>query len=337
MIFEKVEHMGLYAFDCLPTVGDGGRGVVGTLYAAQGVVEIHLVIEVVKTAGEDEVAIEMHVINLGDKPDVGIAVLDIGYGPLPELERHHKHHVTPEGVNAFRCPEAEYVEHLEPGVGYGVVVTAAVERVAAIVELHGLIPVVDAREGREAVIARSFGRKFDVGLLAGAQVDGGGEKLAGDVIIIVGGREKHVGVIVRAEILDTGGSGVGVIAAGGVVGHKVDDYLHAGVVSAGHESLKLGHTVVDIDSNIGVHVIIVLDSVRRAGLTLDHVGIVGRRDALVAIIGLGGVLYDACIPHGRHAEFLDAGEHAVGDVVHLARAVLREGAVGHTVGIGVGE
>ena len=108
-------------------------------------------------------------------------------------------------------------------------------------------------------------------------------------------------------------------------------------MGAGHESLKLSHTVVDVDGNIGVHVIIVLDGVGRAGLALDHVGIVGRRDALVAIIGLGGMLYDTCIPHGRHAELLDAGEHAIGDVVHLARAVLREGAVGHTVGIGISE
>ena len=76
----------------------------------------------------------------------------------------------------------------------------------------------------------------------------------------------------RTEILDAGGSGVGMIAAGGVIGHKVDNHLHAGVVGAGHESLKLSHTVVDVDGNIGVHVIIVLDGVGRAGLALDHVG-----------------------------------------------------------------
>lgn len=77
------------------------------------------------------------------------------------------------------------------------------------------------------------------------------------------------------EILDTCGSHVGMIATGRVIGHKVDYHFETGIVSAGHKSLELGHALIDIDSDIGIDIIIVLDRIGRAGLAFHHMGIVG--------------------------------------------------------------
>ena len=48
------------------------------------------------------------------------------------------------------------------------------------------------------------------------------------------------------------------IASCGVIGHKVDYHIHTGIMRACHECLKLIHSLVDIDSDVRVDVIIIL-------------------------------------------------------------------------------
>ena len=91
-----------------------------SLYVAQGVVEVHLVIEVVEAALMYVGVIEVDIIDFGYEYDVGVSVLDRRDGPVPEFEGHHVGHVAAETVYALCGPVHEDVKHLVPGGGDGV-------------------------------------------------------------------------------------------------------------------------------------------------------------------------------------------------------------------------
>ena len=97
-----------------------------------------------------------------------------------------------------------------------------IARIIAIVQFYGLIPVIFAAEGCEAVIAGSLGRKLDIGgITLRRDVERRGEELVGDIVIIIIGSEKLGNIISHAEILDTGWRHIGMIETCGMVGHKI--------------------------------------------------------------------------------------------------------------------
>ncbi len=102
---------------------------------------------------EQEVAIQVHIINLGDELDVGIGILYLRNCPFPKVEWHHEHHVASECIDSFGSPIAQDMEHFEPCGGDGGEVACAVAVVDPIVEFHSLIPVVARGECIEAVVA----------------------------------------------------------------------------------------------------------------------------------------------------------------------------------------
>ena len=76
-------------------------------------------------------------------------------------------------------------------------------------------------------------------------------------------------------------------------------------MGAGHESFEFFHSLADVDSKIGVNVIVVLDGIWRTGLAFDHVRIVGAY-ALAAVVGPCGMLDHSGVPHVGGSKFLDA-------------------------------
>lgn len=162
VVLKEIEHVGRYPLHSLPARGELGRRSVAALYATQGVVEIHLVVKVVEPAYGYEVAVQPHIIYLGDKGHMREMLLDVGDSPLPELQRYHVDHVAAESIDTLGRPVAQDVEHLEPGVGYRREMVATVAVVHSVIKFYGIVPVAMARESGKAVIARRLGRKLHV-------------------------------------------------------------------------------------------------------------------------------------------------------------------------------
>ena len=315
----------------LPHTGNLGGRLLTADDADERVVEAYLVVQVVKLAVLDVVVVFPRVVHLGNEDDVGIPLLDDGYHPAPELEGHHLGHVATEPVDTLLGPEEQDVAHLEPGGGEGVEVGAApVKVIDTVVELYGLVPVVACGVGIEAVVAGGAGRTLRVVL----PVDLTAQRGAGQVVEVVLGGEELGGVVLLAEVHHTLRLGVGVVAAGHVVGHEVDDHLQSCIVGALHQLGELLHAARHGGCQVGVHIVIVLDGIGRTCLPLDRSLVVGA-DAEMAVVGLRGMLDDACVPDVRRAQFLDGSEGLGGEGGELAAAVLLDAATRYTGGVGI--
>ena len=333
VVLHEMEHVAAELTEVLPAAGDVGGRLLMADDADEGVVEAYLVVEVVELAVFDVVVVFPGVVYFGNEDDVGVLLLYNRYYPAPELEGDHLGHVAAEAVDALLGPEEEDVAHLEPGGGEGVEVGAlALEVVDTVVELHGLVPVVARGVGVEAVVAGGAGGTFGVVLPVDLTAEGG----AGEVVEVVLGGVEEGGVILLAEVDNALGLGVGVVAAGYVVGNEVDDHLQTGLVGALDELGELLHAVGDVGGEVGVYIVVVLDGVGGAGLALDG-GLVVGADALSAIVGLRGVLDDSGVPYVGDAHLLDGGEGFGGEIGKLAASVLLDAAVRYALGVVVAE
>ena len=194
--------------------------------------------------------------------------------------------------------------------------------VETIVEFHRLVPVVHARSIVETVIARGLGRLFEIGFrLTVIEVEIRGEALTWAIVEIILWREALSGIIVLTKILHTVRFADGVILTSHMVGHKVDDDLHASLVRALDECFELLHTLVDIDCEIGVDIIVVGDRIRRACPTLHHCGVVPG-NTIGRIVGLSGMTDDTRVPDMAHAHLPDLFQDGGREVVQFATAIL---------------
>ena len=218
------------------------------------------------------------------------------------------------------------MQHFEPSVRHGVEVTAAVAVVYTIVEFYGVVPVVYARKGGEAVVARGLGGKFHIVVAAAAEVDMGSELLPCDIVEVVVGGEKHLMVVAVAEVFYSGRLDIRVILAADVVGHEVDDHAHAGVVCTLYKSLELVNAARYVYGEVGVDVVVVGDGVGAAGMAFDYVRGVARY-AVGGVVGVVGVLKHTGIPHVCGSETSDRVKYGGCDVVEFARTVDIDGTV----------
>lgn len=106
-----------------------------------------------------------------------------------------------------------------------------------------------------------------------------------------------------------------------VIGYKVQDHLEPRLVGTGYEGFKLLHSLGHLDSEIGVDVVIVLDSIGTSGLALHHYRVVFC-NAVSGIVRLRGVLEKPSEPNVCVAVVLDAFEDLISEAIHLCAAVL---------------
>ena len=125
-----------------------------------------------------------------------------------------------------------------------------------------------------------------------------------------------------------------------MVGHEVDDDLHACLVRALHQLLKLLHTLLDVDRQVGVYVVVVGNGVRRACPTLHHRRMLAG-NSVPGVIGHRCVTDDARVPNMAHAHLTDMFQYSGREVVHLSTTVLLNRTTGFagrvTVGVQTGE
>ena len=79
----------------------------------------------------------------------------------------------------------------------------------------------------------------------------------------------------EAEVADANGLGIGVILAGYMIGHEVDDDLESCLVRTFHQQFELADAFLRVFRQVGVNVVVVADGVRTASFTLHHIGVVG--------------------------------------------------------------
>ncbi len=107
------------------------------------------------------------------------------------------------------------------------------------------------------------------------------------------------------------------VASGHMVRYKVDYDFHPFAVGAFYEIFEFGNTCRYIGRNIGIYVVVVLDSIRRSGLPFHHVRVVALY-AVSRIVGAVGVLDHACIPDVCHSHVGYASEYLGCDVVEFS-------------------
>ena len=245
----------------LPFVGDGRCRTVAANHVAQTVVHTHLVVEQVEARAQI-VAVLVRIIDLANELDVGIAELHLVGGPCPEGGGHHLGHVAAEGIHALLCPEEQDVGHLVPSVGNGIVVlrtSAGITVVDAIVQFHGLVPVVARRTVAEAVVARCLGGILAVSLLRTELREV--ERLPPAIVEVVVSAEMPFLVIGLSKVFHALGPGNAVILACHVIGHEVHDDLQPHAMRTLDECLPLGHALLHAGGQVGVHVVIVADGI----------------------------------------------------------------------------
>ena len=311
----------------LPGAADVVRRAMAADDVAHDIIHPHLVIEVVEAVG-DVVAVLAGVVDLADKHDMLVLLLHLAGGPSPEGGRHHLGHVAAEGVDALGSPEHQDVEHLLPCRGNRVKVayTAGIV-VYAVVQLHGLVPVVLAWSVVEAVVARGLGRLLSIRFhLALIEVEVRSEALPGTVVEVVLRVEAILRVVTFAEVLDARRLTDTVILTCHMVGHEVDDDLQSRLMTTLHQLLKLLHTLCDVDGQVGVDVVVVGDGIGRAGLSL-HDGRMVARNAVGRIVCLRSVAYDAGIPNMTHAHGTESFQYRGREVVQFSTTVLFYAAV----------
>ena len=228
-------------------------------------------------------------------------------GPVARLVRQGV-----EGVAAVRAHTVVDLDRLEPVIEAGLRGTRAVAG-----PFRGrLVKAPVGERMRVAAQRRITVRRF-----------GHLEVLADDVIEVVVARPFHRGIVASTEILDAIGFRYGFVCARHVIRHDVDDDFHAVVVGALDQRLEFLEPLCRVHGEVRVDAVVVLDGIRRAGTPLYDVGVVGAY-AEVRVVADHGMMRHAGIPDMADAQFADAFQRRVGEVVELANAIFLDGSPG---------
>ncbi len=124
------------------------------------------------------------------------------------------------------------------------------------------------------------------------------------------------------------------VLAGRVVGYEINEHLHPGIMYTLHAVFKLLHTAFGVDGDSRVNIVIILNCIRRAGLPLDHIRIVGGYSPS-GEIRFSGVFDDSSEPDTVDAHFLQRIQKGGRIVGKSARPIVVERAGKTIVGIGI--
>ena len=259
VVLKEVEHVILYVVSVLPAPRYAvGRAALAH-HVTKAIIHAHLVVQVVETRGHIPVIL-VRVVDLTDEDELRETLLHYARGISPKFRRHHLRHVAAEAVDAFLRPKEQDVGHLLPRVGHGGEVMASATGIAivdTVVELYRLIPIILARLGVKLVVASAFGRVLHIRLLAIGWLHGAHESVARTIIEIVLRVKMLCRVVIRAQVAHAFGKVYAMIFTRHVVWHEVYYHLHACLVGALHESLKLRHALRHVLGQVWVHVVII--------------------------------------------------------------------------------
>ena len=117
-----------------------------------------------------------------------------------------------------------------------------------------------------------------------------------------------------------------------MVGHEVDDDLQASLVRPLHKLLEFADARLRVFRQVGINVVVVANGIRAACLALHHIGVV-LGNAVGGVVGLAGMLNDACEPNMGTAKSPNLIQSLGCKVLHGAASVLLLGAEGDAVSV----
>ena len=156
----------------------------------------------------------------------------------------------------------------------------------AIIELYSFIPVIIGWVCCKTIISCGFCGSF---IIISA-----GEHLSRKVIEVVVGR-KIILIVTYSKIFCPIWNGVCIVFPGQMVWDKIYYNLKPRIMSAQQKLLKLRHSVGNRICQIWIYIIIVLNGIRGAGLTLNYRRVVFT-DTVFLERGFCSVFNDTCIP-----------------------------------------
>ena len=160
-----------------------------------------------------------------------------------------------------------------------------------------------ARMCRETIITGHFGGE----LLIVLNIKRGTEMFSLQVTEVVQRAELPIRVVILTQVAHTFRFGIRVVLTSHMIWNKVHNHFHSGFVCSLHKSQPFIHSVRYVLGQIRIDVVVVLDSIRRAGFALHNSRMVAT-NAIVGIIGLSGMFNDAGVPHVRCTQTLDFSE-----------------------------
>ena len=116
------------------------------------------------------------------------------------------------------------------------------------------------------------------------------------------------------------------VLAGHMIRHEVDNHLQPSGVGTLHQLLKLLHTLIDVDSQVRVNIIVIGNGVGRTGLTLHHSRMLAG-NTILAIVGLRSMANNTRIPHMTDTHGSNVLQHLGGEVCQLTTTVFGNRAV----------
>ena len=166
----------------------------------------------------------------------------------------------------------------------------------SIVQLHRFIPVIFSRESPETIISGCLRRIFEIAILSFTYVKLRRKCLPRYVIKIIGRRKMHLLVVMSTQIIDTFWRSIRMILTSHMIRHEIKYYFQSDFMCTGYQRLEFLHTCRWIFGQIGIYIIIVFDSIRRPGFTLNHIFII-LSNPIFRIVCLGSVFYNPRIPN----------------------------------------
>ena len=121
------------------------------------------------------------------------------------------------------------------------------------------------------------------------------------------------------------------VLAAHVIGYKVDNHFQSCLVRSLYKAVEFQHALRDIDSQIGVDVIVILYGIWAPGTAFYDCRMIAC-DAVWRLVRLGGVLYQSCKPYMRVAVGLDATQHGLRKAIEFCTTVLFDASLLNIVG-----
>ena len=300
------------------------------------------------------------------KVGLGIASAGAGEGPVPEFGGDDVGDIASKTVDTDLLPVGHDGIHLFPEIGNGhfglesggmfSFALGALGEVVPVVEFASLVPAVLAGAPGVLVIACNaasflFGGEEAIDLFFEAweavvfivpdDASGGGGGLfflgieGGEVkrgavrtgfqVVEVVPRKEFGRLVVFAEVtlgMDNGG-----VAAGDVVGYKINKDAEVFLFGAGEESFELVESLGGVYGVVGADIVVVANGVGATRDAFEEVGIVGGK-LKGGVVASSGLAIDARDPDGIEAELLEGGEGGVVEIGKFSTAVLFESAIG---------
>ena len=116
VVFQEIQHVRLDIVYALPASRNRSGRTISAYYGTKGIVQPHLIIQVIEMSVEDIITIFVRIIDFGNENQLRMQLFHLRNDPAPELARYHFRHVATETVYAFGSPKEQDILHLVPSI-----------------------------------------------------------------------------------------------------------------------------------------------------------------------------------------------------------------------------